>query len=97
MKADPTEATKFLQVKEKFGWLHVYISDSNEAIDKLIFDAGSESLHVCEFCGTREQVGSGWVRSWIRTICKPCAVKEYGEEVLLAEKNIWDTTEPFDE
>ena len=90
VKAGPPEHFKFAQVKEKFGGLRVYTFGSTEEISRLIHAAQEESYKTCEKCGSKENVISDWICGWVRTLCKSCAVRDFGEE---AEK-IWNPTEP---
>ena len=54
------------QVKEKFGTLRFYVSNSNNEIDAYITFAESISGLTCEVCGSPGERRSG---SWIRTLC----------------------------
>ncbi|KAF2497048.1 hypothetical protein BU16DRAFT_347857 [Lophium mytilinum] len=66
---EPSEFT-VSEVKEKFGLLRVYISNTNNAIQDAIYQSVQESSRTCEKCG-----GPG-VQSarggWIRASCEPC-------------------------
>lgn len=42
---------RVLQVKEKLGTLHFYVSGHTDAIDRRIAEAQEESSHTCEVCG----------------------------------------------
>jgi hypothetical protein len=51
----------FLQVKEKFGAMRVYISCATPEIDALIDEYETKSCTVCEQCGKPGKiVGNGW-------------------------------------
>lgn len=54
------------QVKEKFGTLRFYVSNSSEKLDRYIVFAESMSGVMCEVCGAPGERRSG---SWIRTLC----------------------------
>ena len=73
------------QIKEKFGGLRFYVSSYPDELFDLIGKAEEESYRVCEFCGTRENVGLT-VGGWYTTICLDCLQKS------LKERNI----KPFD-
>lgn len=78
-----------LQIKEKFGGLRFYCSSdsdsdnySNRLIDGMVWLAEHQSYHICETCGTTENVGRTTTR-WITTICEDCfkkneRIKDYG-------------------
>lgn len=61
------------QVKEKFGSLRFYTNFYTEELLEMIRNAEQESFHVCEFCGSKENVGH--TCGWITTLCKDCAKK----------------------
>lgn len=70
-KVNTNPEFRFMQVKEKFGGLRVYVIGSNEEISDLIYKADEESLRTCEHCGTKKNVkqqGGGW----IYTLCNNC-------------------------
>lgn len=54
------------QVKEKFGTLRFYVSNSNQELDNYITFAESMSGVMCEVCGSPGKRRSG---SWVRTLC----------------------------
>lgn len=66
---------EFVQVKEKFGKLVIYISDwVPEVIDKLkVIQA--KSSEYCERCGSNENVKTLAIGSQIRTFCDECRTK----------------------
>jgi hypothetical protein len=76
------------QVKEKFAMLHFYYEvipkedmSSEEfeeyivKISKLIHAYENKSLHVCEDCGTQENVRT-YRKGWHVTLCKECHAKD---------------------
>jgi len=63
-----------VQVKEKFGGLRFYADNGDELIRGMIWLAESMSYHICESCGTTEDVGVGKSR-WISTLCTTCRTK----------------------
>lgn len=62
------------QVKEKFGGLRFYIGEASDDQHAYISFAEAMSYHICESCGTMEDVE---VRrgGWIVTLCNTCDEK----------------------
>jgi hypothetical protein len=48
---DDRDRFRILQIKEKFGWLTVYLADSTPDMDTAIQEAADESTRTCEVCG----------------------------------------------
>ena len=65
------------QVKEKFAGLRFYVNGATEEQYTLITMAESMSYCICEDCGNKGKVYS---LGWHRTLCSPCAVKQYGQD-----------------
>ena len=65
---------QFTQVKEKYGSLEVYIYGGDNMIDGMIWFANSLSTHICESCGSMENVGQ--TEKWIYTRCETCYKNE---------------------
>ena len=69
------EEIHLLQVKEKYGSLHVYVSGASEKAQDTIDWYEELSRHVCERCGefytSKERISHGWVK----TLCLKCAEK----------------------
>jgi hypothetical protein len=63
------------QVKEKFGGLRFYINWADDFVFGMIQLAESMSYHICEECGSVENVKQT-TRGWIKTLCCGCT-KEY--------------------
>lgn len=61
---------QIVQIKEKFGSLRLYVSNSSELIRQLIDDAESATSVTCEFCGAP---GSPRYGGWVKTLCDKCA------------------------
>jgi hypothetical protein len=59
-----------LQVKEKYGTLRIYTNFETPELCELIEHAEEESGNVCEYCGSREHIGS--TLEWYITICYDC-------------------------
>lgn len=64
---------EFTTVKEKFGTLRVYASNSNEMVEGMIWLAEQMSGSICEQCGSTDGVSQ--TKGWIVTLCKPCMSK----------------------
>lgn len=73
------EQIKFLQIKEKWGGLNIYINFGNDELFKLIDKAEEESYNVCEECGSRNDVGMR-ESGWMTTMCLDCIKKEVKEK-----------------
>lgn len=76
------------QVKEKFGIMCinvVNVHNCTSEITEMINNAIRESGKICEYCGTRHNVGSTR-NNWYKTCCKSCwekYIKTYND------KSIW--------
>ena len=71
---DDSERIELTQVKEKWGFLHVYTSRTTEELRKLISDAEQKSKTICETCGNPGILRN--VNGWYRTLCDSCSNKE---------------------
>lgn len=60
------------QVKEKFGWLRVYITSCSAAAYPLVHVYEEKSSHTCEWCGNP---GHTRTDGWMRTLCDSCEEK----------------------
>lgn len=67
---------RFLQIKEKFGQLRVYVSSKNDeaeidydSINEVISEYEKLSTQICQVCGSKEEVGRkpGY---WVMYVCK---------------------------
>jgi len=77
---------KLFQVKEKFGSLRVYMSETVGEMNKAVNDAYTESLVTCVWCGSQEGVTQN-EHSFVRSMCPQCSV-EYA-------KNGWELNGEF--
>lgn len=59
------------QIKEKFGGLRFYIHSGPEWLYDLIETAENQSYHVCEQCGSTNDVSTEGP-GWIQTLCGDC-------------------------
>lgn len=56
-----------LQIKEKFGGLRFYASETNDKQGELIFKAEEESFNICEVCGKPGKLRGD---RWLATRCE---------------------------
>ena len=63
---DPENPVQFVQIKEKFGTLRVYINWGDETIYELIAFAEEMSSVTCEECGAP---GELMTQGWYKTCC----------------------------
>ena len=84
------------QVKEKFGGLEIYVTyedvpdDVAKHFDDVIENARQEAAVTCEFCGTKENVGTR-LNGWYSIMCENCAreiVKDHTEKGLFYKNGI---------
>lgn len=66
---EPLAGARFVQVKEKYGTLRVYLSHQDDYADGVIDMAEALSSRTCEVCG---QPGKSNDRGWIMTRCEGC-------------------------
>jgi hypothetical protein len=62
--------TKFVQIKEKFGTLRVYVWNATDEVYAEIDKAEALSAKTCEQCGAPGVTRGG---GWIQTLCDTCA------------------------
>lgn len=58
------------QIKEKFGSLRIYLTYSNNELEKIISEAVKKSQTVCECCGREAKLRDD--DGWWKTICDKC-------------------------
>lgn len=75
---DDSECIEFTQVKEKWGFLHIYTSRTTEELRELISDAEQKSKTTCEVCGNPGNLKK--VNGWYRTMCNSCCIEESWEQ-----------------
>jgi len=63
------EHLRFVQVKEKFGTLRLYVNDYQDAVCAIIDKAERASEITCEVCGKPGKVGG---RVWLKCLCEEC-------------------------
>ena len=81
-KLDMMGKVEFLQIKEKFGQLRVYIQrDTDDSYEDnlksaicrdIVYMAEFTSGNVCEFCGKYGKTRPASETGWIKTVCDPC-------------------------
>lgn len=70
------EKLEFAQVKEKWGALCIYLNFyPDELVGKMI-DLEERSRHICEHCGTTENVNLEKTHGWYMTLCPKCRQEE---------------------
>ncbi|MHA1948224.1 MAG: hypothetical protein ACW99G_02510 [Candidatus Thorarchaeota archaeon] len=73
VKTNPSEDCYFLQIKEKFGTLRIYMTSSSKEVYDLIDEAEKQSESTCENCGSTD--GVTLEGSWVKALCPPCRGK----------------------
>jgi len=63
------EDTCIIQIKEKFGGLRLYMSQTTDAMDDIIRTAESTAYKTCEVCGATDNIATADTR-YIRTLCQ---------------------------
>lgn len=76
---------QFLQIKEKFGTLTVYVSQRTPEIQKVLSLAASVSARVCETCGRTDDV-QRYNTNWIKVLCPRCANERYGVDTAFSAR-----------
>lgn len=71
-----TEPLEFIQIKEKWGGLRIYLNYYVPEVAEQIHELESKSLHICEHCGTNNNVKRDWTHGWIMTLCDKCREEE---------------------
>lgn len=69
------ENFEIVQVKEKYGQLTIYSGYSWDIFDDILDEYMEKSLHVCEWCGTLENVDMKVWHGWYSTLCDNCFEK----------------------
>lgn len=82
LKHNPETLCEFIQIKEKWGKLCLYLNFYPDEIVDQIHQLENESLKICEYCGTDKNVSTTKIHGWYRTLCDECKLKvdkEYGK------------------
>ena len=62
---------EILQIKEKFGYLTIYVSKKTDELRSMIEDAEADSYHTCEVCG--KHINKPITENhWVYTMCRKC-------------------------
>lgn len=62
---------EILQIKEKFGYLTIYVSKKTDELRSMIEDAEADSYHTCEVCG--KHINKPITEHhWIYPMCRKC-------------------------
>lgn len=78
---DDDECIELIQVKEKWGYLHIYVNFGTEELFELISKAETLSMVTCEKCGMPGNMRI--VHGWKRTLCDACR----GNAITRLERN----------
>lgn len=70
------EPLKFIQIKEKWGGLRLYLNYHVPEIADQIHELEDKSLDICEQCGTNKNVKREWTHGWVMTLCDKCREEE---------------------
>jgi hypothetical protein len=65
---DSREFCHVTQIKEKHGYLHIYMGLATEIMMRIIEKAENESLEICEICGKEGKFIKDWAYKRVR--CK---------------------------
>lgn len=72
---------KFLQIKEKYGGLRLYVTAApKEILDKLD-ELEEKSYTICENCGSTKDVTTEETNGWVWTLCKKCREKKENGQI----------------
>ena len=82
------EPLGFSQIKEKWGYLRIYLNcyDVPGEIREGIRELDKKSAHICERCGTSENVETKPSPSWVQTLCSNCRKKLYEERGIQTDR-----------
>lgn len=80
---------EFLDVKEKFGGMSIFLSNIPENGFNFIFDAEKETFSTCEVCG--EPGENQKIRGWVYTLCdehrdEKLIIENEGKKYIIKEK-----------
>lgn len=69
------EPVEFVQVKEKWGLLNIYLNRYPDNMHEKIHEIENKSYDICEFCGA-EGATTKNTHGWIMTLCDKCREEE---------------------
>lgn len=88
IQTSPNDKIGIEEIKEKYGMLSIKLINEHNLTDKIsdmITKAIRNSLNVCEYCGTMNNVGVT-MNFWYKTCCEKC----WRKHILSSEpKSIW--------
>lgn len=73
-KNDERGPVKFIQIKEKFGYLNLYLNYYPELLREELQKIEEESMSICEYCGKPGYRKN--IYGWVYCLCDECANKE---------------------
>lgn len=68
------DPVKFVQVKEKWGTLNIYLNRYPEDIRNKIYEIEKKSYDTCELCGAKGAKTKS-THGWVITLCDNCRKK----------------------
>ena len=71
LELPPQDTFQFyaIQVKQKFGELRFYMTQTTQQMDTIIHEYMKKSQKICEFCGKEGKLDG---TSWLRVVCDAC-------------------------
>ena len=72
----PGEPLEFVQIKEKWGGLRLYLNYYVPEVSNRIRTLENKSFEICEHCGTNKNVECKNTHGWIMTLCDKCREEE---------------------
>lgn len=67
---------EFVQVKEKWGELRIYLNYYPNTIYDKLDEISNKSHHICEECGSTDNVSIQDTHGWFMALCPECRSKE---------------------
>lgn len=64
---------QFVQIKEKYGELRVYLNYYDDEVDKMTEEAENEADNTCEICSAKGELSIKF--GWYKTLCEECRKK----------------------
>ena len=79
MEEEKEKLPVFVQIKEKFGSLRLYMDNADERANAIASTIEALSERTCEYCGDS---GMTYALGWHRTLCSKHAESTYSKETL---------------
>lgn len=82
---------EFIQIKEKWGGLRLYLNYYVPEIADKIHELEEKSYNICENCGTMENVDTKWTHGHVMTLCNKCReqeLKNWEEQIKKMKENV---------